>query len=42
MLEGSELDIVGSFCYLGDELCLGIGCELTTVKRTRAVWGKFH
>ena len=41
MLAGSKLDIVGSFCNLGDVLCLGIGYELTAIIRTRAVWGTF-
>ena len=35
-LEGSKLDVVESFCYLGDELCPGGGCELATIARTRA------
>ena len=30
-----------SFCYLGDELCPGGSCELATIARTRAAWGKF-
>ena len=29
------------FHYLGDELCPGGGCELATIARTRAAWGKF-
>ena len=31
-----------SFRYLGDEICPGGGCELATIARTRAAWGKFH
>ena len=38
-LEGSKLDAVESFQYLGDELCPGGGCELATIARTRAAWG---
>ena len=41
-LEGSKLDVVESFRYLGDELCPGGGCELATMARSRAAWGKFH
>ena len=41
-LEGSKLDVVESFRYLGDELCPGGGCELATIARTRAAWGKFR
>ena len=41
-LKGSKVDVVESFCYLGDELCPGGGCELATIARTRAAWGKFH
>ena len=37
-LEGSKLDVVESFCYLGDEICPGGGCELATIARTRAAW----
>ena len=41
-LEGSKLDVVESFHYLGDELCPGGGCELATIVRTIAAWGMFH
>ena len=41
-LEGSKLDVVESFRYLSDELCPGGGCELASIARTRAVWGKFR
>ena len=41
-LEGSKLDVVESFRYLGDELCPGGGCELATIARSRAAWGKFR
>ena len=41
-LESSKLDVVESFRYLGDELCPNGGCELTTIARTRAAWGKFR
>ena len=41
-LEGSKLDVVESLRYLGDELCPGGGCELATIARSRAAWGKFR
>ena len=41
-LEGSKLDAVESFRYLGDELCPSGGCELATITRSRAAWGKFR
>ena len=31
-----------SFHHLGDEICPGRGCELATITRTRAAWGKFR
>ena len=42
ILEGSKLDEVESFRYLGDELCPGGGCELATIAKSRAAWGKFR
>ena len=41
-LEGSKLDAVESFRYLGDELCPAGGCELATIARSRAAWEKFR
>ena len=41
-LEGIQLDVVESFRYLGDEICPGGGCELATIARIRAAWGKFR
>ena len=40
-LEGIQLDAVELFRYFGDEICPGVGCELATIARTRAAWGKF-
>ena len=40
-LEGIQLDVVEPFRYLGDEICPGDGCELATIARIRAAWGKF-
>ena len=37
-----DLDIVGSFCYLGDTIDAGGGCEASVTARIRAAWGKFR
>ena len=39
---GADLDIVDSFCYLGDTLDAGGGCEAGITTRVRAAWGKFR
>ena len=39
-LENTQLDVVELSCYLGDEICPGGGCELATIARTRAAWGR--
>ena len=41
-LEGSKLDVVESFRYLGNKLCPGGGCELATIARSRVAWEKFR
>ena len=41
-LDGESLDVVDSFCYLGDMLSAGGGCELASITRIRAAWGKFR
>ena len=41
-LEGTQLDVVESFRYLGDEICPGGGCELAIIARTIAAWGTFR
>ena len=41
-LEGIQLRVVKSFRYLRGEICPGGGCELATIARTRAAWGKFR
>ncbi|KAI8496011.1 hypothetical protein Bbelb_264270 [Branchiostoma belcheri] len=35
------LDVEPSFCYLGDMLCAGGGCELAATTRCCVAWGKF-
>ena len=41
-LDGEDLEVVASFCYLGDMTDAGGGCNLSVVNRTRVAWGKFH
>ena len=43
MMDNDErLDVVESFRYLGDEISPGGGCEVSTIARSRAAWGKFR
>ena len=37
-----KLKVVPSFCYLGDCLSLGGGCELATITKCHVAWGKFN
>ena len=37
-----KLEVMPSFCDLGECLSLGGGCELTSIARCRATWGKFN
>ena len=37
-----KLEVVSSFCYLGDTICAGGGCELATITRAKSAWGKFR
>ncbi|XP_052284936.1 uncharacterized protein LOC127881237 [Dreissena polymorpha] len=41
VVDGSQLDVEASFCYLGDTLCAEIGCELAIITRCCTAWGKF-
>ena len=41
ILEGIQSDVMEAFRYIGDEIYPGGGCELATIARTRAAWGKF-
>ena len=36
-----KLEVVASFCYLGDMLSAAGGCELTTTTRMKTAWKKF-
>ncbi|XP_014675865.1 PREDICTED: uncharacterized protein LOC106815854 [Priapulus caudatus] len=37
-----NLEVVPSFCYLGDTLSAGGGCQLATIIRAKTAWGKFR
>ena len=39
-VDGTQLEVVDSFCYLGDMLNGGGGCECTIVNRCCTAWGK--
>ena len=36
-----KLEVVASFCYLGDTLSAAGGCELSTTTRVKTTWKKF-
>ena len=36
-----KLDVVASFCYLGDMLSAAGGCELSTTTHVKTAWKKF-
>ena len=36
-----KLEVVGSFCYLGDMLSAADGCELSTTASVKTAWKKF-
>ena len=36
------LEVVDSFCYLGDSICAGGGCQRAITTRIRCAWGKFR
>ena len=37
-----KLEFVPEFCYLGDMLSAGGGCELAAITRCKCAWGKFR
>ena len=41
-LDSYSIDVVDSFCYLGDMVTPGGGCESSVICRARVAWGKFH
>ena len=36
-----KLEVVASFCYLGDMLSAAVGCELSTTTHVKTAWKKF-
>ena len=42
VLENQKIEVVDSFCYLGDSITPGGGCEAAAVTRLRCAWGKFR
>ena len=38
----SRSEVVASFCYLGDMLSAGKGCEITVITRVKTAWKKFR
>ena len=41
-MQDKKLDVVDSFCYLGDTIGAGGGCNLSVITRIRSAWGKFQ
>ena len=37
-----KLEVVASFCYLGDMLSAGEGCEMAVTTRVKTAWKKFR
>ena len=37
-----KLEVVASFCYLGDMLSAGEGCEIAVTTRVKTAWKKFR
>ena len=37
-----KLEVVASFCYLGDMLSVGGGCEMAVTTRVKIAWKKFR
>ena len=40
-MQDKKLDVVDSFCYLGDTIGAGGGSDLSVITRIRYAWGKF-
>ena len=41
-MQDKKLDVVDSFCYLGDTIGAGGHCDLSVITRIRSAWGKFR
>ena len=37
-----KLEVVASFCDLGDMLSAGVGCEIAVTSRVKTAWKKFR
>ena len=42
LMQDKKLDVVDSFCYLGDTIGAGGGCDLSVITRIRSAWCKFR
>ena len=42
MIGDEKLEVVPEFCYLGDMLSAGGGCELDSIARCKRAWAKFR
>ena len=42
LLGPNKLEVVASFCYLGDMLSAGGGCEMAVTTRVETAWKKFR
>ena len=42
LVQDKKLDVVDSFCYLGDTIGAGGGCDLSVITRIRSAWGQFR
>ena len=38
MMGEERIDVVASFCYLGDMLSAGVSCELASITRIKTAW----
>ena len=39
LVQDKKLDVVDSFCYLGDRIGTGSGCDFSVIMRVRSAWG---
>ena len=42
MIGDEKLEVASEFCYLGDMLSAGGGCELASITRCKCAWAKFR
>ena len=42
LMQDKKVDVVDSFCHLGDTIGAGGGCDLSVITRIRSAWGKFR